>query len=244
MIILPAIDLKDGCCVRLTQGEKDRVKIYDQDPVATAERFVEAGAEMIHLVDLDGAFSGGPSKNLEIVGKIVKAIKIPVEFGGGVRDEAAVRRLIELGIERVIIGTMAVESPETLSRLAASYRSHLAVGIDARGGRGATRGWEHQADIEASELAIRVRDLGIERIIYTDIAQDGMLSGPNIEMTRKLARVGGLKVTASGGVGSLDDIAGLKEVEPDGVDSCIIGKALYERKFTLQEAIRVAGRSS
>jgi phosphoribosylformimino-5-aminoimidazole carboxamide ribotide isomerase len=240
MLILPAIDLKNGSCVRLTQGEKDRVKVYDQDPVAMAERFAAAGAEILHLVDLDGAFSGGPSKNLEIVARIVTVLKIPVEFGGGVRDESAVERLVDLGVARIILGTIAVEAPELVASLAGRYGSRLAVGIDARDGKVATRGWEHRSEVEAIELAARVRDSGIERVIYTDIAQDGMLTGPNIEMTRRLARETGLKVTASGGVGSLDDLRRLKELEAYGVDSCIIGKALYEQRFTLQEAIIVS----
>jgi phosphoribosylformimino-5-aminoimidazole carboxamide ribotide isomerase len=241
MLILPAIDLKSGSCVRLTQGEKEKVKVYDQDPVAMARRFADAGAEMLHLVDLDGAFTGGPSKNLEIVERIVREVGIPVEFGGGVRDEDAVARLLDIGISRVILGTMAVEYPEVLIALAQRYKLSLAVGIDARNGRVATRGWEHQLDLDAVTLALRMRDMGVERIIYTDIAQDGMLTGPNVEMTRQLARESGLKVTASGGIGTLDDILRLKELESDGVDSCIIGKALYEERFTLQEAIRVGG---
>src|SRR5439155_8010063 len=182
MLIFPAIDLKNGCCVRLTQGEKNRVKIYDQDPVAMAERFAAAGAEMLHIVDLDGAFSGGPSKNLEIVERIVRTLKIKIEFGGGVRDESAVAHLIALGVSRIILGTLAVEKPELLAALADSYGSQLAVGIDAREGRVATRGWEQIEELDAISLAARVREAGIERIIYTDIAQDGMLSGPNLEM--------------------------------------------------------------
>lgn len=240
MLVLPAIDLKDGCCVRLTQGEKDRVKVYDQDPLALAESFVAAGATFLHLVDLDGAFSGAPSKNLEIVARIIKTVKAKVEFGGGVRDEAAVARLADMGVARIILGTMAVESPQLLKTLVARFGDRIAVGIDARDGKVATRGWEQTSQIDAIELAERMRDAGVTRIIYTDIAQDGMLTGPNIEMTSRLARASGLKVTASGGIGSLADIERLKAVEADGVDSCIIGKAIYEKRFTVAEAISTA----
>jgi phosphoribosylformimino-5-aminoimidazole carboxamide ribotide isomerase len=231
MLILPAIDLKDGACVRLTQGEKEKVKVYDQDPLAVAANFIAAGAQMIHIVDLDGAFSGTTTKNLEIVRRICLELKPKIEFGGGVRDEKTIEHLLEIGISRIVLGTIAVESPKLLN---------LAIGIDARDGRVATRGWAETTLVDATELAKQVAEAGIERVIYTDIAQDGMLSGPNIKMTQKLAQTSKLKITASGGIGKLMDINQLKDLEIYGVDSCIIGKAIYEQKFTLTEAIQVA----
>ncbi len=239
MLILPAIDLKDGCCVRLTQGEKEKIKVYDQDPFAVAAGFIAAGAEMIHIVDLDGAFSG-VTKNLEVVRRISLELKPKIEFGGGVRDEKTLEYLLEIGISRVVLGTIAVESPELLKLLVTKYAKYLAIGIDARDGRVATRGWEKTTTVDATTLAKQVAEIGIERVIYTDIAQDGMLSGPNIKMTQKLAQESKLKITASGGIGKLADITQLKTLELDGVDSCIIGKAIYEQKFTLDEAIRIA----
>lgn len=241
MLVIPAIDLKDGCCVRLSQGEKDRVKVYDQDPAAVAEKFAAQGAERLHLVDLDGAFTGGPTKNLDIAARIIRSVNIPVQFGGGVRSEEAVKRLVDLGADRIILGTIAVEDPKLLDSLAALYGSKLAVGIDARNGRVAVRGWETETESDALELALRTRRSGIERIIYTDISMDGMLAGPNIEAAARLARESRMKTTASGGIGTLDDLRRLKEIESCGIDSCIIGKALYESRFTLREAILAAG---
>ncbi|MBI4853682.1 MAG: 1-(5-phosphoribosyl)-5-[(5-phosphoribosylamino)methylideneamino]imidazole-4-carboxamide isomerase [Acidobacteria bacterium] len=240
MLILPAIDLKNGCCVRLSQGEKEKVKVYDQDPLSVAASFLDSGAEMIHIVDLDGAFSGTITKNLEIVRRIVLELKALVEFGGGVRDEKTLELLLEIGVSRVILGTIAIENPKVLNLLAKKYAKHLAIGIDARDGMVATQGWEKTTEVEAISLAKQVKEIGIERVIYTDIAQDGMLQGPNLKMTQKLAQTSKLKITASGGIGKLDDISDLKALEKDGVDSCIIGKAIYEKRFTLTEAINVA----
>lgn len=240
MLILPAIDLKDGCCVRLTQGDKEKVKIYDQDPLAIASSFLALGAEMIHIVDLDGAFAGAKTENLSIVKKICHELNVKIEFGGGVRDEKAVENLIEIGVSRIVLGTIAVENRDLLANLAKKYQKYLAIGIDARNGKVATRGWETTTEIDAVTLAKQVSELGIERVIYTDISQDGMLTGPNLEMTKYLAESSKLIVTASGGIGSLADIQALKTLNSYGVDSCIIGKALYEQKFTLKEALEVA----
>lgn len=240
MLILPAIDLKDGCCVRLTQGDKEKVKVYDQDPLKIAAEFINSGAEFIHIVDLDGAFSGTITKNLEIVRRLSLELKAKIEFGGGVRDEKTLERLLEIGVLRIVLGTIAVENTQLLNLLAKKYASYLAVGIDARDGKVATRGWENTTQVDAITLAKQVREIGIERVIYTDIAQDGMLLGPNIKMTKKLAQESGLKITASGGIGKLSDITELKTLEADGVDSCIIGKAIYEKKLTVAQAINTA----
>ena len=241
MYILPAIDLKDGRCVRLTQGRKADVKIYDADPLEVAKAFAVAGADMIHIVDLDGAFGGGESANRAIVRKIIDTVNVPVEFGGGIRTVTDVRQLIDYGVAQVILGTLAAESAETLRQLAKEFGSRVCAGIDARGGKVMTRGWETANELDAVEFARSVADLGIERIIYTDITRDGMLTGPNIEQTCEVARTAQVRVTASGGVSCLDDIKRLRDANEPLVDSVIIGKALYEGRFTLEESLLVAG---
>jgi len=240
MLIIPAIDLKEGRCVRLTQGSRAAVKVYDADPVEVAKSFEDAGARMIHVVDLDGAFEGPNSINRKVVRRIIRAVEIPVQFGGGLRSVHDVKQMIEYGAAQVVIGTLAAESPETLELFVQLFGFRIAVGIDARNGQVVTHGWEKEGKISAIELARRVADAGVDRIVYTDVTRDGTLTGVNIEQTCTIARESGLKVTASGGVSSLDDIRRLKEARSCGVDSVIIGKALYEGRFTLQEALRVA----
>jgi len=240
MLIIPAIDLKDGRCVRLTQGRKGDVKIYDGDPVKIARQFEDAGARMIHVVDLDGAFANSNSLNRKMVRRIIRALEIPVQFGGGLRSVGDVQQLIEFGVAQVVIGTLAAESPETLEKFVQLFGFRICVGIDARCGLVMTHGWEQEGKLTASELARRVADAGVDRIVYTDIARDGMLEGVNVEQTCLIARESGLRVTASGGVSSLADIELLKSASDCGVDSVIVGKALYEGRFTLQEALGVA----
>ncbi|MBA3715840.1 MAG: 1-(5-phosphoribosyl)-5-[(5-phosphoribosylamino)methylideneamino]imidazole-4-carboxamide isomerase [Pyrinomonadaceae bacterium] len=240
MLIIPAIDLKDGRCVRLTQGRKQEVKVYDSDPVEIAEGFVDAGARMIHVVDLDGAFADANSQNRKVARKIIRAAKIPVQFGGGLRAVSDVQQMIEFGAAQVVIGTLAAESPETLEKFVQLFGFRICVGIDARHGQVMTHGWERVGKLTALDLALRVADAGVDRIVYTDIARDGMLGGVNIEQTCMIGRESGLCVTASGGVSSLADITELKAARHYGVDSVIVGKALYEGRFTLQEALRAA----
>ena len=240
MLIIPAIDLKDGRCVRLTQGRKADVKVYDGDPVEIAKRFEDSGARMLHVVDLDGAFAGGESRNRKVVRRIIRALEIPVQFGGGLRSVSDVQQMIEYGAAQVVIGTLAAESPETLESFVQLFGFRIAVGIDARDGQVVTRGWEKQEQISAVHLARRVADAGVDRIVYTDVARDGTLEGVSLEQTCTIARESGLRVTASGGVSSLAEIERLQEVRECGVDSVIIGKALYEGRFTLQEALLVA----
>ncbi len=240
MLIIPAIDLKDGRCVRLTQGRKADVKVYDGDPVEIAQRFESEGAGMLHVVDLDGAFDGGESRNRKTVRRIIRTIEIPVQFGGGLRTIHDVQQLIEYGAAQVVIGTLAAESPETLEKFVQLFGFRIAVGIDARDGQVVTRGWEKQERISAIDLARRVADTGVDRIVYTDVSRDGTLQGVNLDQTCAIARESGLRVTASGGVSSLVDINQLKTAQSCGVDSVIIGKALYEGRFTLPEALRVA----
>lgn len=241
MLIIPAIDLREGKCVRLTQGRANAVKIYDDDPVRVAQTFAQAGAGMLHVVDLDGAFAESESPNRRLLGEMVRAVNIPVQFGGGIRTARDARGILDLGVARIVIGTMAVEMPEVLTEMMhQSARGQIAIGIDARNGKVLTRGWQTEGQVEALELARKFAALGADRIIYTDTLRDGMLSGPNIEQTCLIARESGLKVTASGGVSSLDDLRQLKRASACGIDSVIVGKALYEGCFTLAEALTVA----
>lgn len=240
MIVIPAIDLKNGKCVRLLQGRKSEMTVYNENPVAVAKEFAAAGAEMIHVVDLDGAFNGAESPNRAVVREIVEAIDVPVEFGGGVRSLADVKDLCAKGVTRVVLGTVAAESPNLLKDFVTNFSSRVCVGIDARDGRVMTRGWQSATPLLAVELAKSVADCGVERIVYTDIARDGMLGGPNIEQTLAVARAANVNVTASGGVSSLDDIKRLRDAGDSRLDSVIVGKALYERKFKLEEAISLA----
>lgn len=237
MQIIPAIDLRNGQCVRLVQGRRAEAKVYDGDPVEIARRFMEAGAPMLHVVDLDGAFAERGSPNREVARRIIEAVEIPVQFGGGLREISDVREIIESGAARVVVGTLVLESAERLLRLVELFDTRVAVGIDARGGRVVTHGWERQEDVSAVELAARVQALGVARIIYTDVARDGTLEGVNVEQTCAVARASGLPVTASGGVSSLIDIERLKTACDALVDSVIVGKALYEKRFTLEEAL-------
>jgi len=239
MLIIPAIDLQNGKCVRLSQGRKDAPIVYNDDPITVAKDFELAGAQLLHIVDLDAAFSDSGSPNRDLLGQIIRAIEIPVQFGGGLRTAKDVEEMIKLGVRRAIVGTLAVESPETVADLVRDFGSdRIAVGIDAKDGEVMVRGWEQRGKIRAAELARIVAQAGVERIIYTDVARDGMLLGPNVEQTRLLARESRLKVTASGGVSSLADLERLKHLAPFGVDSIIVGKALYERRFTLAKAAR------
>ena len=239
MLVIPAIDLKNGSCVRLVQGRQTDVTVYDEDPVAVARQFAAAGARMIHVVDLDGAFKGGESPNRAVVKKIVDAVDVPIEFGGGIRAVDDVQELCDAGVGRVVLGTVAVESPELLQDLIARFGEKICVGIDARDGQVMTRGWEEGTRISAVDLARAVASAGIKRIVYTDIARDGMLSGPNVEQTVAVAGAANVHVTASGGVSSLDDIKRLRDAGEPLLDSVIVGKALYEQKFKLEDALNL-----
>jgi phosphoribosylformimino-5-aminoimidazole carboxamide ribotide isomerase len=252
MVIIPAIDLRGGRCVRLRQGRKDNATVYDGDPAKIAESYQSSGAQMIHIVDLDGAFSDANSRNRQALREIISGIDISVQFGGGMRSTENVAQVLDLGVARVVIGTLAVESPQILDHaLRAFGADRILVGIDARDGQVMTRGWEREGKLSALELAKRVKSAGIERIVYTDVARDGMLTGVNVEQTCAIGRESGLKVTASGGVSSLEDIEQLlsasvaNENQPAcGIDSVIIGKALFEGRFTLEEAVEISRRAS
>ncbi|HEY0004042.1 MAG TPA: 1-(5-phosphoribosyl)-5-[(5-phosphoribosylamino)methylideneamino]imidazole-4-carboxamide isomerase [Pyrinomonadaceae bacterium] len=240
MLIIPAIDLKDGRCARLTRASKSDVRVYDTDPVETAKSFEQAGARMIHIVDVDAAVSGGKSPNRKVVRRIIRGVEIPVQFGGGMRSVSDVQQMIEYGAAQVVLGTLAAESPETLENFVQLFGFRICVGIDARNGQVLVGGWEKQTKISGIDLARRVADAGVDRIVYTDVARDGTLGGVNIEQTCAIARASGLHVTASGGVSSLEEIRQLVAAQSCGVDSVIIGKALYEGRFTLKDALRVA----
>ncbi|HEX8136949.1 MAG TPA: 1-(5-phosphoribosyl)-5-[(5-phosphoribosylamino)methylideneamino]imidazole-4-carboxamide isomerase [Pyrinomonadaceae bacterium] len=244
MLIIPAIDLKNGQCVRLSQGLKESARVYDGEPVELALRFEAEGARMLHVVDLDGAFDESGSVNRTVAREIISAVRIPVQFGGGLRSLADVRQMVESGAGRVVIGTLAIESPDLLAEMVSLFGSRIAVGIDAKGGRVVTHGWERREQTSAVELAQSVAALGVERIIYTDVLRDGMLQGINLEQTCTIARRSGLKVTASGGISSLSDIERVSERSAHGIDSVIVGKALYEKRFTLREALQFANPTS
>ena len=242
MLIIPAIDLRGGHCVRLTQGRRDSVKIYDGDPVDIAKSYEAAGARMLHLVDLDGAFSEPNSANRQTLREIVRATEIPLQLGGGIRNVEQVREVIDCGVARVVLGTLAVEAPQTLMEILRLFGTErIVVGIDAKAGEVVTGGWEKTADVSAVSFASHLASIGVTRLIYTDVARDGMLGGVNIEATCEIARASGLKVTASGGVASLGDIE-LVSGAACGIDSLIIGKALYEGRFTIQEALLAASQ--
>jgi phosphoribosylformimino-5-aminoimidazole carboxamide ribotide isomerase len=238
MLIIPAIDLRHGKCVRLEQGRKDSATAYDVDPLTIATAFESDGARMLHIVDLDGAFGEGKSLNREVAKQIIRSSSIPVQFGGGLRGVDDVEEMISANAARVVIGTVAVEFPEMLARLVKLFGARIVVGIDARDGQVMTRGWETGGRVEAVDLARRVAAAGVERIVYTDVARDGMLAGINIEQTVKIARESGLRVTASGGVSCVEDLKRLSNAAGSGIDSVIVGKALYEGRFTLKEALQ------
>ena len=240
MIVIPAIDLRQGKCVRLIQGRKDAATVYDGDPVRIAEAFENDGARMLHVVDLDGAFAESNERNRHVLRDIVHVITIPVQFGGGLRGAKDIEQVISLGVARVVIGTLAVESPDLLTKIIREFGPEpVAIGIDARNGQVVTRGWETEEQLSALTFARQVAAAGVERIIYTDVSRDGMLTGVNIDQTCLIAEASGLKITASGGVASLADLGQLGTLSHCGIDSVIVGKALYEGRFTLPDAIAI-----
>lgn len=239
MNIYPAIDLRGGNCVRLVKGDFSRETIYSRDPGAMAREWAAAGASSIHVVDLDGALAG-ESRNLTAIRAIMEQGGIPIEVGGGIRNMSHIERLLTAGVHQVILGSAAVKNPQLVKDACRAYPGRIVVGIDAKNGDVAVEGWEASGHIQAEELARKMADAGVERIIFTDIARDGMLSGVNVEATVAVAKVSGLKVTASGGVASLEDLKILKKRETDGVEGCIIGKALYTGAIDLRQAVAIA----
>jgi len=236
MIVIPAIDLKEGRCVRLEQGLMEKDTVYSDDPAAQARSWQEQGGELLHIVDLDGAFAGVP-RNREAIAAIVRAIDIPTELGGGIRDLATVEAYLELGVGRVILGTVAKENPQLVAEACRLFPGKIVVGIDAKDGLVAVRGWADVTEKKATELAREMEGFGVTAIIYTDIARDGMMQGPNLEATRLLAESISIPVIASGGVSSLRDIENLLAIESSGVVGVITGKAIYTGALDLREAV-------
>jgi phosphoribosylformimino-5-aminoimidazole carboxamide ribotide isomerase len=237
MELWPAIDLRGGRCVRLLQGDYDRETIFGEDPVAMARGFVTAGARRLHIVDLDGAKDGVPMQ-AELVGRMVAAAGVPCQLGGGIRSLETVGRYLAAGVDRVVVGSVAIESPELLAEMAAAFPGRIVLGLDARDGRVAVRGWLETSPLEALDVARRHAGLPLAAIVFTDIATDGMLSGPNLPALAAMVRAVPLPIVASGGIASAADI---RHVAATGAAGCIVGRALYEGAVTLPAAVEAAG---
>jgi phosphoribosylformimino-5-aminoimidazole carboxamide ribotide isomerase len=246
MDIFPAIDLLDGKCVRLYQGDYDRSQVFNDSPADMARSWLEQGASKLHLVDLDGAKAGQPV-NLAAIASIVEVVKttvrqpVQIQVGGGLRTEASVRQLLDLGIDRIILGTVAVEQPQLVQDLCQKYPRQIVVGIDARDGKVATKGWLETSEVLATELANRMAQMGAAAIIYTDIHRDGTMTGPNLDALRELASGIEIPVIASGGVSSVRDLLSLLSLVPIGVTGAIVGRALYTGEIRLADAIQAVG---
>jgi phosphoribosylformimino-5-aminoimidazole carboxamide ribotide isomerase len=240
MLLIPAIDLKEGKCVRLRQGRMEDNTVFSEDPVAMAARWVELGAKRIHLVDLDGAFAGKP-KNADVIHAIVEAFpNVPVQIGGGIRDEDTVQGYLNAGVQYVIIGTKAVTEPHFITNVGVEFPGHIIVGLDAKDGKVAIDGWSKLSKHDVIDLAQQFEADGIEAIIYTDISRDGMMSGLNVEATARLARSIHIPVIASGGITNMDDIHALGQVAEDGIIGAITGRAIYEGTLDFAEAEKIA----
>ena len=240
MEVIPAIDLLDGKCVRLYQGDYARSEVFNDNPVEVARNWVEQGATRLHVVDLDGA-KAGKTSNLAAIEAIVKAVSVPIQVGGGLRDRTSVAQLLNIGVQRAILGTSAVEQPDLVGELANSFPGQIVVGIDARNGKVATRGWLETSEVAATDLAQDMVERGAAAIIYTDIHRDGTLSGPNMEALRELAGKVNIPIIASGGVSSLTDLLSLLALESLGVTGAIVGRAIYTGDVNLTEAIQAVG---
>jgi len=240
MDIIPAIDVLDGKCVRLYQGDYKQVEVFNDRAVEMARHWGEQGATRLHLVDLDGAKAGAPM-NQETIAEIVETVSVPVQVGGGLRDRASIAEMLSLGVSNVIVGTIAVEQPQLVADLCQEFPQQIIVGIDARNGKVATRGWLETSQVLAKDLAQQMANQGAAAIIYTDIHRDGTLSGPNKEALRDLAEHLAIPVIASGGISSVTDLLSLLALEPLGVTGAILGRALYANKIDLQEAVQAVG---
>ena len=238
--LIPAIDLKGGHCVRLKQGRMDEATDYGDNPAEMALHWQSLGAKRLHVVDLDGAFAGKPA-NREPIRAICDALSIPVQLGGGLRDLTMIEETLNLGIDRVILGSIAISNPELVAEACRLFPNRVCVGIDAKSGMVAVHGWDDVTDVSAMDLARKFEDAGVAAIIYTDIARDGMLSGPNIEETRRLARAISIPVIVSGGVARLDDVLACAEHVGDGICGAITGRAIYEGTLDFSKAVRELG---
>jgi len=236
MIFYPAIDLKDGACVRLLRGKMEDATVFNADPTAQAQEFEQQGAEWLHLVDLNGAFAGAPV-NEDAVAKLVKSVTLPVQLGGGVRDRKTIDLWLERGIRRVVLGTAAARDPDLVRSAAKAYPGQIAVGIDARGGKVAVEGWAETTELTALDLAKRYEDAGVAAIIFTDIDLDGAMQGPNVAATAEMAETTSIPIIASGGVSSMDDLRALK-ASGAPLDGVISGRAVYDGKINVAEAVQ------
>lgn len=244
MLLIPAIDLKDGKCVRLRRGDMDDVTVFSEDPVSMATKWVEAGARRLHIVDLDGAAGGAPV-NAGVIREIASSHPdLPIQVGGGIRDEDTVQAYLEAGVQYTIIGTRAVSAPHFVNDLCMEFPGHIIVGLDARNGKVAIDGWSKLSNHDVNDLALHFENDGVAAIVYTDINRDGMMQGVNVEATAELASQLRIPVIASGGVTQMDDIRALMEHEEEGIEGAIIGRALYEGTIDLAEAQEVADRQS
>lgn len=243
MLIIPAIDLRAGRCVRLVEGRLDKETVYSDEPATVARQWQEQGAKLLHVVDLDGAFTGAP-KNLDKIQAILKSVDIPVQVGGGIREISVIEELLGMGVKRVILGTVAIINPGLVEEACKRFGEGVVLGIDARDGKVAIEGWGVTAEKNTLELAGEMKSLGVQRIIFTDIWRDGTLKGPNLAAIEEVARATGLKVIASGGISEITDIINLKKLESAGVEGVIVGKALYAGTVNLQEALSIAEASA
>lgn len=233
MIIFPAIDIKDNKCVRLLQGDFDKVNIYGDDPSEMAKKWEDKGSQFIHIVSLNGARGEG-NMNDESIKKILQTVNIPIQIGGGIREEKRVKELLDLGVNRVILGSMAVKNKELLEELVKKYKDKIVVSIDAKDGKVATEGWEEVSSVDSLQLCKELEEIGVKTIVYTDISKDGMMTGPNFDIYEKLSKETNLDIIASGGVTTIDDVTKLNSMNLYGA---IIGKALYENKIELKEVL-------
>jgi phosphoribosylformimino-5-aminoimidazole carboxamide ribotide isomerase len=239
MLIIPAIDLRNAKVVRLFQGKFNQEKIYSSDPVKMAKHWARQGAKFLHIVDLDGA-SSGAIKNLEVLKKIISQVGIPLEFGGGVRNMATISKLLDLGVQRVVLGTKAASDAQFLRKAWKKFGERIIVSIDAKCGKVLTKGWDCGTSKTTLDFAKELKEIGFKQLIYTDISKDGTLSGPNILGIKELLRETGLNIIASGGVADLKDLCKLNKFKKQGLSGVIVGKALYEGKFTLAQALRLS----
>ncbi|KST66403.1 1-(5-phosphoribosyl)-5-[(5-phosphoribosylamino)methylideneamino]imidazole-4-carboxamide isomerase [Mastigocoleus testarum] len=240
MDVIPAIDLLDGRCVRLYQGDYDKSQVFNENPVDVAKEWVDQGATVLHVVDLDGA-KAGSVVNQSAIEAIAREVSVPIQLGGGLRNRDTVEQVFNLGVQRAILGTIAVEQPQLVRELCQAFPGKIAIGIDARNGKVATRGWLETSEVLATELAVQMEEFGASAIIYTDIQRDGTLSGPNFDALRELAAAIKIPIIASGGVSSITDLLSLLALEQYGVNGAIVGRALYTGDISLLEALQAVG---
>ncbi len=239
MVVFPAIDIRGGKCVRLFQGDFNKETVFSNSPEEMAEQWASQGASYLHIVDLDGARAGSPV-NIFIIKKILETVKIPIEVGGGIRSIDNIYDLLEMGVDRVILGSAAIDNPSLVKQAAREFGDSVIVGVDAKDGKVAVHGWDDTSEIKSTDLAIQMGDVGITTLIFTDISRDGTLGGVKAEVFANLAIRSGINVIASGGVGSIEDIKALKKYEKDGVIGVILGKSIYTGALDLSEAIKIA----